>query len=146
VDRKTGYEMALQAAGLSRDPRLVQIGDFVQAGGYRAMQSLMEGPRPPTAVLSANNVMTLGALQYIHEHKIEIPNDIALISFDDMPWAPSLRPPLTVVAQPVSEIGMVSARLLLDRIREPASSIKHVTLQTTLILRASCGCGHISAK
>jgi LacI family transcriptional regulator len=106
----------------------------------------MHGPHRPTAVLSANNVMTLGALQYIHEYGINIPEDLALISFDDIAWAPSLRPPLTVVAQPVHEIGRVAARLLLERIEEPQGSIKHVTLETRLIARASCGCGRSSSS
>lgn len=145
VERRRGYEKALTAAGLPYDPTLVQNGDYRTEGGFRAMRSLMEIANPPTAVLSANNVMTLGALQYIHEKGIDIPCDLALISFDDIAWAPSLRPPLTVVAQPVHEIGRVSARLLLDRISEPQASIKHVTLETRLITRSSCGCGRDSA-
>jgi LacI family transcriptional regulator len=145
VDRRRGYERALVAAGLPIDPDLIQDGDYRTEGGYRSMRALMEGPHRPTAVLSANNVMTLGALQYIHENGINIPDDIALISFDDIAWAPSLRPPLTVVAQPVHEIGRVAARLLLERIEEPQASIKHVTLETRLIARASCGCGRSSS-
>ncbi len=145
VDRRRGYEKALKAAGLPIDPALIQDGDYRTEGGYRAMGALMAGTNPPDAVLSANNVMTLGALQYIHENGIDIPEDLALISFDDIAWAPSLRPPMTVVAQPVHEIGRVSARLLLERIEEPQASIKHVTLETRLIARSSCGCGRSNA-
>jgi LacI family transcriptional regulator len=146
VERQRGYEKALTAASLQYDPALVQNGDYRSEGGYRAMRALMEGATPPEAVLSANNVMTLGALQYIHENGINIPDDLGLISFDDIAWAPSLRPSLTVVAQPVHEIGQVSARLLLERIAEPQASIKHVTLETRLITRSSCGCGRTSDK
>jgi DNA-binding LacI/PurR family transcriptional regulator len=105
------------------------------------MLTLMENPDRPTAVLIANNVMTLGALQYINEQAYEIPDDIAIIGYDDMPWAASLRPPLTVVAQPDSEIGVLAARLMLERINQPDSSIKHITLDARLVLRASCSCG-----
>jgi LacI family transcriptional regulator len=146
VDRQIGYKKALIAAGIPYDPTLVQDGNYRTEGGYVAMRNLMEAAQPPTAVLSANNVMTLGALQYIHEKGIDIPNDLALISFDDIAWAPSLRPPLTVVAQPVYEIGKVSARLLLERIEDPQASIKHVTLETRLITRSSCGCGLVSTS
>jgi len=140
LERQMGYEQALRMANLPCDPDLIQGGDYTHAGAYQAMRVLMSDPNRPSAVLIANSVMTLGALQYIHEQGLEIPNDIAIIGFDDLPWASALRPPLTVIAQPVHEIGMVAARLMLDRIREPSSSIKHVTLEAQLILRASCNC------
>jgi LacI family transcriptional regulator len=140
TQRQNGYESALIAAGIHIDPQLIQSGEFVQEGGYRAMNALLALPEPPGAVVIANNVMTLGALQCIHEHGLNIPCDIAVISFDDMPWASALRPPLTVIAQPANEIGIVAARLMLDRIREPLSSTKHVSLEARLILRGSCKC------
>ena len=145
VERQAGYEQALRAAGLSIDPALIQVGGYTLEGGYRAMKVLMENPDRPTAVLIANNVMTLGALQYINEQVFEIPCDIAIIGYDDMPWAASLRPPLTVVAQPDYEIGVLAARLMLDRISKPESSIKHITLDARLVLRASCTCGREAA-
>jgi LacI family transcriptional regulator len=141
VERQAGYEQALRAAGLPLDPALIQVGGYTLEGGYRAMRALMENVDRPTAVFIANNVMTLGALQYVNERALEIPGDIAMIGYDDMPWAASLRPPLTVVAQPDYEIGVLAARLMLDRIREPDSSYKHITLDARLVLRASCNCG-----
>ena len=146
VERQAGFERALQVAGLPRDPALIQVGGYTLEGGYQAMRLLMENPDRPTAVFIANNVMTLGALKYVNEQALEIPGDIALISYDDMPWAASLRPPLTVVAQPDYEIGVLAARLMLDRIREPDSSFKHITLDARLVLRASCSCGREFAQ
>jgi LacI family transcriptional regulator len=90
-------------------------------------------------LLVANNLMTLGALQCIHEHQISIPKDIALVGFDDMPWVTSLQPPLTVIAQPTFEMGRIAARLLLDRIENPENPIQRVNLGTQLIIRQSCG-------
>jgi LacI family transcriptional regulator, galactose operon repressor len=140
VERQAGYEQALRVAGIPHDPTLIQLGGYTLEGGYRAMRALMEKHNRPTAVFIANNVMTLGALQYVNDQSLEIPGDIAVIGYDDMPWAASLRPPLTVVAQPDYEIGVLAARLMLDRIREPNSSFKHITLDARLVLRASCNC------
>jgi DNA-binding LacI/PurR family transcriptional regulator len=82
---------------------------------------------------------TLGALQAIHERGLEIPDQVAVLGFDDMPWATSLRPPLTAVAQPAEEIGRTAARLLLDRLKDRARLPRQVILPATLIVRASCG-------
>jgi LacI family transcriptional regulator len=68
-----------------------------------------------------------------------MPNDIAVVGFDDLPWATSLQPPLSVVAQPAFEVGVTAARLLLDRLHDPARPPRHITLETRLIVRASCG-------
>ncbi len=141
VERLQGYEQALQAAGLPIEPQYIQPGWFTHEGGYQSMQAIMSLPERPSAVVVANQVMTLGALQYIHEHGYEVPCDIAIIGFDDMAWAAALRPALTVVVQPVNEIGALAARLMLDRLREPDSSIKHITLKAKMIVRASCNCG-----
>lgn len=140
VERQVGYEMALEAAGLPVDENLIRVGDYTLEGGYRAMRLLLENENLPTAVFITNNVMTLGALQFLNERGFDIPGDLAVIGYDDMPWAASLRPPLTVVAQPDYEIGVLAARLMLDRLREPESSVKHITLEARLIVRASCSC------
>lgn len=146
VERLQGYEQAMQSAGLPIDPSWVQPGWFTHEGGYRSMEAIMHLPERPTSVVIANQVMTLGALQFIHEHGYEIPSDIAMIGFDDMAWASALRPALTVVVQPVNDIGTLAGRLMLDRVRDPESSIKHVTLKARLIVRASCNCGREGVK
>jgi LacI family transcriptional regulator/LacI family repressor for deo operon, udp, cdd, tsx, nupC, and nupG len=78
-------------------------------------------------------------LQAIHERHLAIPGEIAIVGFDEMPWAMSLRPPLTTVAQPAFEAGRTAAELLLARIREPAMPRRQVVLETRLIVRSSCG-------
>ena len=129
--------MALEQAGIAAENELMQEGGFRHDGGYRAMQALLDLPRPPTAVFVANNLMTLGALQAIHERGREIPEDIALVGFDDMPWATSLQPPLSTVAQPTRELGCTAAELLLSRIQDSQRATRHVILETRLIVRAS---------
>jgi DNA-binding LacI/PurR family transcriptional regulator len=131
-ERREGYTRAFQAAGIP--------GDFRQDSGYRSMGALLDLADPPSAVLVSNNLMTLGALQKIHERNLNIPNQISIIGFDDIAWASSLRPPLTVIAQPVTEMGIAAANLLLDRIQNPDGPLKHLTFETRLIVRASCRC------
>ena len=135
--RKKGYLQALQEHPNIRP--IIELGDFRQAGGYQATLNMLSAHKDISAILVANNLMTLGALQAINEKKIQIPEQIALVGFDDMPWATSLQPPLTVVAQPTYDMGKIAARLLLDRIHNPDSPIQQVTLETQLIVRESCG-------
>jgi DNA-binding LacI/PurR family transcriptional regulator len=113
--------------------------DFRQQGGYEAMLGLLGLAKLPKAVVVANNLMTLGALQAIHERGLRIPEEMALVCFDDMPWATSLRPPLTAVAQPVEELGRTGAQVLLERLKDPKRLVRQVVLPTRLMVRASCG-------
>lgn len=140
MERRAGYEQAITRHGLRLDPVLIQPGYFTVQGGYQAMRALLDLPERPTAVFVANNLMTLGAFQAIHECGLSIPGDVAVIGFDEMPWAISLQPPLTVIAQPAHEIGLAAARALLQRIREPQRPPIRVVLENTLIVRGSSGC------
>lgn len=138
-DRQAGYEQALHEAGMTLDESLVMHSVFKQAGGYSAMQQLLSSANPPTAVFAGSNLLTLGALQAIHERHLAIPDEIAIVGFDEMPWAMSLRPPLTTVAQPAFDVGRTAAELLLARVREPSMPRRQVVLETKLIVRSSCG-------
>jgi DNA-binding LacI/PurR family transcriptional regulator len=138
-DRLAGYQDALLSAKIPYQETLVVYSDFRQSGGWEAMSKILDLPKRPRAVVVANNLMTLGALQAIHERNVRIPNDLAVISFDDMPWAVSLRPPLTALAQPAEELGRTSAQLLLDRLKDPHRPSRQVILPSHLIVRASCG-------
>jgi LacI family transcriptional regulator len=144
-DRLAGYLDALRAASLAPRHSFIMQSDFRQAGGRTAMWRLLDLARPPRAVFVANNLMALGALQAIHERGLDIPGDIAVVGFDDMPWAASLRPPLTAVAQPAGEIGRVAAQLLLERLHASHAPARQIVLRTQLIVRASCG-AHVSAE
>ncbi|MFZ3071178.1 MAG: LacI family DNA-binding transcriptional regulator [Anaerolineaceae bacterium] len=135
--RQLGYQQAIDEHSDMKAE--IATGDFRQEGGYRAMLELLSKPDRSSAVLVANNLMTLGALQAIIEKKIHVPEEIALVGFDDMPWSTSLEPSLTVVSQPTYEMGKIAARLLLDRIQNPDHPIQNITLETKLIVRESCG-------
>jgi DNA-binding LacI/PurR family transcriptional regulator len=138
-DRQMGYEDALRVAGMAIKNDLVVHCAFKQAAGRLSMLQLLDLPKPPTAVFAASNLLTLGALQAIHERQISIPGQIAVVGFDDMPWATSLRPPLTTVAQPAYEAGRTAAEMLLARVRDPSLPRRQVVLETELIIRSSCG-------
>jgi LacI family transcriptional regulator len=138
-DRQSGYEDALSEAGQSVEPELIVHCDFRRACGREAMEQLLQLPSLPTAVFTASNLLTLGALQAIHEHNLEIPRQIAIVGFDEMPWAGSLRPALTTVEQPAVEVGRTAAKLLLERISEPTLPRRQVVLGTRLIIRSSSG-------
>jgi len=138
-ERKMGYLKALQDAGISPRQDFIQEGNMRQEGGREAMQRLLELPQPPSAVLVANNLMTLGALQAIHQRNISVPGTISIVGFDDMDWAASLQPPLTAIMQPTYELGSAAAQLLIERMQKPDRPARQVILQTRLILRDSTG-------
>ncbi len=137
-EREQGYLAALQKHHLPYVDSYLRQGNNRQDGGCTAVNELLALPQPPTAILIANNLMTLGGLQAIHANGLEIPAQISLVGFDDMDWASSLHPPLTCVAQPAYEMGETAAAVLLDRIRNPHQAHQTVILDTHLVVRASC--------
>ncbi len=138
-ERQAGFELAMKSYGLPIYPEWIQPGNFRRDTGFQGMMNILQMKDRPTAVISANNLMTLGALQAIYECNLKIPSDIAVVGFDDMAWASSLNPPLTVVAQPTLELGTLAAQLLLDRIKDENRPFRHIMLDTDLIVRASSG-------
>jgi DNA-binding LacI/PurR family transcriptional regulator len=137
-ERQQGYRAALDRLGFPCLDAYQRQGNNRQDGGYRGVLELLSLADPPTAILIANNLMTLGGLQAINERGLEIPDQVSLVGFDDMDWAQSLRPPLTVIAQPAYDMGEIAASLLLERILDPARSFRKVILNTDLVIRASC--------
>jgi LacI family transcriptional regulator len=135
--RKKGYLQALRDAGIGHINEYIQMADYKQCGGYEAMGRLLKLADRPTAVIVLNNLMTLGALQAIQEYKLSVPGDIALLGFDDMPWAACLQPPLTVISQPTYSLGESAAQLLVDRIHNPNRPFRKIMLEASLIVRAS---------
>ncbi len=135
--RLRGYQRALRAAGRSYDPEFVRYADFRELGGYAAMGSLLDGPVLPDAVFVANNMMTMGALECLTDRGLQVPEDLAVVGFDDLPWAHLVRPRLSTVAQPTYELGRTAASLLLDRIATPARPPSSVVLSTELHVRQS---------
>jgi len=104
------------------------------------MLSLLDLPEPPTAVFAASDGMAVGALRAIRDRGLRVPDDIAIIGYDDLPLAAYTSPPLTSVHQPVSDMAANAVRVLIEQIRgEPA--VTSVRLPVHLVVRDSCGGG-----
>jgi len=116
----------------------VRMGDYKQASGIALADELLALPAPPTALFVANNLMAVGAIEAIHARNLKIPQDVAIIGFDDLPWADALDPPLTMVRQPAYEVGRAAAELLLKRLDNRNSPPAWLRLRPRLILRQSC--------
>lgn len=138
LERNAGYEGAMSKYGVEIDPELVRNSNSSYASGARLMKELLDLAQPPTAVFTANNLLTLGALKTIHESNLSIPDDISIIGFDDMYWSVSLNPPLTAVRQSGYDIGRMAAELLVQRIAAPNRPVSNVVLDTELVVRKSC--------
>src|SRR2546428_2808656 len=139
VDRRRGYRRALDQAGLPFDEQLVATGGSTTDGGAAAASSLLELPSPPTAIFAANNLMTIGAVMAIEQHGLTIPGDVALVGFDDLPWADVFRPRLTTVAQPLYELGRSAAELVLNQLSGADHRPRRVLLPRTPVVRDSSG-------
>jgi LacI family transcriptional regulator len=137
ASRLAGYRAALRSAGLDTDAALTAFGNFRTEGGYDAARKLLGMSRRPDGLLISNDLMTIGGLQAIAEAGLAIPDDIAVVGFDNASWATALRPPLTVVTQPTYEIGQTATDLLLSRVRGEEFPPRRVVLQAQLVERAS---------
>jgi DNA-binding LacI/PurR family transcriptional regulator len=140
-DRLMGFHQAIKDYGLEEYPELVKVGQFTIQSGYDMMRELKNGKVQPDALLVANNLMTLGVLNFIQEYKIDIPKDIALIGFDDPEWATIVSPSLTAIRQPAYDQGNTAANLLLERLKgRYTADPRRLYLDPSLIIRKSCGC------
>lgn len=138
AERLSGYRRALRHRGLL-DETLVSIGGSSQAEGHIAARVLLERPDRPSAIFTANNFMTHGALLAARELGLRIPSDLALVGFDDLDWTTLIDPPLTVVSQPVAELGRTAGERLLARLGGEQGPSRRIRLDTRLVVRGSCG-------
>jgi LacI family transcriptional regulator len=139
-DRLSGYRQALEAHQLPLDENLIAESDFTEAGGSTGAQRLL--PAAPTAIFVASDSMAIGALKAVRQAGLRVPQDVALVGFDDVPVATAVEPALTTVRQPIERLGSMAAELLLDLIEngsEEQASIHRIVLPAELVVRASCG-------
>lgn len=138
-ERITGYKNALAQNGIMVDEKLIigKKSDF--KSGVEIAAQLLDLPERPTALFTTNNLLTLGALETIHACGLSIPNQIAIVGFDDVYWANSLNPPLTAVRQFGFEIGRRAIELLYQRLTDPKRLPINVEIKTELMVRKSCG-------
>jgi len=139
AERIQGYRQALRAAGIAPEPGLISIGGPTRDDGEAAALRLLDRADRPTAVFTANNFMTVGALRAARSLGLRIPDDVALVGFDDLDWTTLVQPPVTVVRQPVADLGRVAGERLLRRLEGDAGPPNRIRLDANLIVRGSCG-------
>ena len=137
-DRLAGYKAALADAGVVPEKELVTICEATKAGAADVVRGWLKGI-PPTAIFASIDMMAYGALETLLADGKHVPEDIALVGFDDLPASAYLQPPLTTVKEPMVLMGQTAAQLLLEWVQSGALTRKHVELHTELIIRASCG-------
>lgn len=140
AERRRGYRAGLHASGLPYDPALVADGGSHADRAALAIDRLLDRPDPPTALVVANNHMTIGAMRALRRRAVRVPGDLALAAFDDFEWADTFAPRLTTIAQPIPEIGAQAVGLLLARLDDPSRPPRTVRLPATFMHRDSCGC------
>jgi DNA-binding LacI/PurR family transcriptional regulator len=118
-ERLAGYRQALRDAGIAPDAALERHGPFTQAAGHAQSSALLALQPPIEALLAGNNRLAMGALEAIHERGLRVPEDVGLISFDEVPWVSPGSVSLTVVAQPAYQLGSAAAHCLIQRLRHP---------------------------
>jgi LacI family transcriptional regulator len=135
-DRYQGYCDALHERAIPLMPELVAAGEFSDMSGYQVMKRLIL--QRPDAVFVASDSMALAAMRAIQEEGLHIPEDIAVVGFDDIPTAATSQPPLTAVRQPIQRMGSIAVETLIDMIEHPSSQPRHIMLPVELVIRSSC--------
>lgn len=137
-ERRKGYLRVHQDYHLEVDPNLMVVGDYTVESGYRSLENLWKLPERPTAVLVTNYEMTIGAIMAINDLEIQIPDELSIIGFDNIQMAKVVKPPLSIVEQPMKEIGETAASLLLKRLKNDYSDFPSVyRLKTKVIIKES---------
>lgn len=136
-----GYRAALERAGLPLEERWVRSGDYSADSGYTAMMSILEEAYQPTAIVAGNDTIALGAIAAIAESGKRVPDDIALVGFDDIPQARYMNPPLTTVRVPAYEMAEACGQMILQLLAEGTVPEPKRVFQAELVVRSSCGAG-----
>jgi LacI family transcriptional regulator len=144
--RLQGYLKALRDNGIPADESLIVGNDFRRQNGYIEMKLLLQGVSRPSAVFTTSDLISLGALEAIREEGLTIPEEISIVTFDDIEPSSLFRCPITAVAQPKRTIGEMAVKLLTDRIKNPGRhEMKNVVLKPELVIRESVATMHAPA-
>jgi LacI family transcriptional regulator len=137
LDRLEGYRQAIADRGLELRDSLIAEGDFTEMGAYYAAKRLL--PRKPDAIFSSSDTMAIGVMRALQDEDLQVPNDIALVGFDDLLPATLSGPQLTTVRQPVRRFGFQAVETLLDVIENGPQPPRRIMFDTELVIRDSCG-------
>ena len=137
--RLRGYRDTLTNHNLLFQPSLVQPGDWELESGYAAATNFLKLPERPTAIFAANDLMALGAIYAIQDAGLKVPEDVAVVGYDNRNFTKTVRPRITTVSMPVIEMGGVAAELLLNQIAEGRKEEEEIKVKGQLIIRETCG-------
>lgn len=137
IERQVGYEQALRANDLVPVREHVKYLQPKIETGYQVALKMLDAPHPPDALFTTNSLIAAGALQAIRERNLTIPDEIALVTFDETTWADLVQPPITLISQPTYEIGKIATELLLQRIADTNRPIRQIILKGQLLIRGS---------
>ena len=138
-DRLAGYRSVLEKAGLAYDDRLVRQGAFDIESGYQQMNSLLDERVRPTAVFIASDVVAFGGLAALAERGIRVPQEMAMVGFDDVPMAAYSVPQLTTIHLPVPRLAQAAGERMVQLLQGNSGEPQHTLLETHLVVRQSCG-------
>jgi LacI family transcriptional regulator len=139
ADRLAGYREELERLGLPVREEYVLEGDFYDESGYRATQQLLQLDEPPTGLFAASDLMAAGAVRAAHDLVVAVPEELAIVGFDDTALAALIQPPLTTVRQNMKAIGEAAAEALGEMIDDPGSAPDPLLVPTQLVVRSSSG-------
>ena len=137
-DRLEGYRSALRMYHIDEEPGLIYEGNFFQQDGYAGALALLDLPEPPTAIFASNDVMAMGVMDAVRYRGLQVPGDVSVIGFDDIPQASLIKPGLTTINQPLEKMGRVATQILLDMLENQGKEPKRIELPTSLVIRESC--------
>jgi LacI family transcriptional regulator len=146
LKRLAGYRSGLATGELAFVDEYLIEGDYTYPSGCRAMRRLLALPEPPDAVFAASDMMALGAMRAAHDLGFTVPEDVAIIGFDDIHFASLSVPALTTVRQNKERIGSTACDALIDLIEGRILAAPHVTLPVDLMIRESCGGGRQASE
>lgn len=136
-DRLQGYRQAIRDRGLCDDERLIIEGDYTESSAYYATQKLLA--YQPDAIFAASDTMAIGVMRAIREAGLDIPTDIAVVGYDDLPPATIATPQLTTIRQPIARLGSKAVDTLVDIIENGPNPARRIVYETELVVRESCG-------
>ncbi|HYM79807.1 MAG TPA: LacI family DNA-binding transcriptional regulator [Candidatus Limnocylindria bacterium] len=144
--RLGGYRASLENAGIPLDPDLELTGDFTEFSGYAAARALLQLVPRPTAVFVGNDKMAVGVMGAVSDAGLKVPDDLAVVGFDDIEMARYLTPPLTTVHVDAFRLGECAVEKLLRLTRDGQGPVRHEVMPATLVVRGSCGASSADAR
>ncbi|KNF07865.1 transcriptional regulator, LacI family [Gottschalkia purinilytica] len=137
LDRKKGYIKFLKSKNVEIDKNLISYGDFQIESGFNAMKQLIDRKVKIDAVFVANDLMAIGAINYLSKKGIDVPEEISVIGFDNVGLSSLTTPKLTTIEQPISEMSKISIELIMDQILEEENKYREIKLTPKIIVRES---------